>query len=423
VDIEHTGTVPRAFLIVSVVGALFTLNALWTPRRPELLAVPGFFAAWLTAELPFHQLAWQALATVVWVALGALAKPEGWAGLAITLASWAGFVVLIRRSAATPAQMEAALQRGLGPDYRDHLNPGVALDPPVPWKKIAAPFPMRDPAVTVIRDIAYVEDGHRSHRLDVYRPADGRTGCPTLFYIHGGAWVIGDKREQAIPMMLHLAARGWVCVTVNHRLAPVVRWPDFLLDVKQALAWVRRHGPGYGADPEFVVVSGGSAGGQLAALMALTANNPVYQPGFEDVDTAVQGAVLFYGVYDLTNRAGVRTKSTVRFFERTVIKAKLRDSAAVFAAASPMDQIRPDAPPTLIIQGSNDTLVPAAEARHFADLLGAVSTQPVVYAELRGAQHGFDLFPTVRTVHTVNAVARFCDFVYLANRAQRGASS
>jgi acetyl esterase/lipase len=412
-----------AFLGVSIVGALFTMNALHTPRRPEILAVVGFFPAWFTSELPFHHLAWQALATAVFVWQGALEQPAGWVGLAVTLLSWAGLVVLIRRSAATPTQMDAALRHALGDGYRDHVDPTLAIDSPIPWSKIAMPFGFRDPSVTVVRDLPYTDLGLRAHRLDLYRPADGRSGCPILLFIHGGAWVIGDKREQGLPFMTHLAAHGWVCVTVNHRLSPKATFPDHLLDVKQALRWIRRHGAEYGADPDFVVVSGASAGGHLAALMALTANEPTYQPGFEDVDTSVQGCVLWYGVYDFTNRIRARGKGFLRFIEGRVMKSKLLEVPDAFAAASPMDLVRADAPPALIVQGTNDTLVPAAEARHFAQVLAETSTSPVAYAELIGAQHAFEIFRSVRALRAVHGAARFCDYLHAAVREARRAAS
>ena len=122
-----------------------------------------------------------------------------------------------------------------------------------------------------------------------------------MFQIHGGAWVIGDKSQQALPLMLHLAADGWVCVTTNYRLSPTCHRPDHLVDCKRALAWIREHIAEYGGDPDFVVVTGGSAGGHLAALVALTANDPQFQPGFEAADTSVIGCVPFYGVYDFVD--------------------------------------------------------------------------------------------------------------------------
>jgi len=400
------------FLAVSIIGALLTLNALWPLRRPDAVAVLEFFPGWLTSELPFHHLAWQAVCTAVFVGLGALDHAAGWAGLAVTLVSWLGVVALVRRSAATAEQIEAALRRGLGDDYRDSVDAPLGERVPITWRQIARPFHVRTATVTVERNVPYADSARKAHRLDVYRSVDGGRGCPTLLYIHGGGWVFGDKREQGIPFMSHLAARGWVCFTANYRLSPKATFPDHLVDVKQALRWVRQHGAEYGADTACVVVSGASAGGHLAAMMALTANEPAYQPGFEDIDTSVQGCVCWYGVYDLTNRVGARGRGFARFVERTLLKVRLVDDAAAFAAASPIDRVHPGAPPTMIVQGTNDTLVPPAEARYFADVLRRTSSSPVVYAEVSGAQHAFEVFRSVRALHAVHGAGRFCGYVH-----------
>ena len=87
-----------------------------------------------------------------------------------------------------------------------------------------------------------------------------------MLQIHGGGWVIGDKREQGIPLLNHLAADGWVGFNVNYRLSPRAKFPDHLVDCKRALAWIREHADEYGVDPDFIVVTGGSAGGHLSAL-------------------------------------------------------------------------------------------------------------------------------------------------------------
>jgi acetyl esterase/lipase len=132
--------------------------------------------------------------------------------------------------------------------------------------------------------------------------------------------------------------------------------------------------------------------------------------------------VLWYGVYDFTNRIGARGKGFVKFLERMVMKAKLADHAELFLAASPMDHCRGDAPPMLIVQGRNDTLVPAVEAAHFAELLRSVSGEPVVYVELPGAQHAFEVFPSVRALHAVRAAARFCNYLWAQEQRRRSAA-
>src|SRR5262249_32610414 len=83
-----------------------------------------------------------------------------------------------------------------------------------------------------------------------------------------GAGVVGGKNDEGIPLMLHLASRGGVGVSADYRLSPRATFPEPLIDLKHALRWIREQGPAYGVDPDFVVVTGGSAGGHLAALVA-----------------------------------------------------------------------------------------------------------------------------------------------------------
>jgi len=232
-------------------------------------------------------------------------------------------------------------------------------------------------------------------------------------YIHGGAWVIGDKREQGLPLLHELARRGWVTVTINYRLSPRATWPDHIVDCKRALAWVRQHIAEYGGDPGFVAVSGGSAGGHLASLAALTNGDPAFQPGFEDDDASVDACVPFYGVYDMTAGRGTSgyDEGLLVLLERRVFKRRLADDPSVFEAASPVCRVHAGAPPFFVIHGTNDTLVPVGEARAFVTALRSVSKAPVLYAELPYTQHAFDVLPSVRSAHAVAAVVRFLEGV------------
>ena len=110
----------------------------------------------------------------------------------------------------------------------------------------------------VTKNIDYWGDGIRRHRLDIIARKDldrGARAAPVMVYIHGGAWIIGDKREQGKPMLYELVARGWVCVTINYRLSPKATWPDHIVDCKRAIAWVREHIAEYGGDPSFIALS------------------------------------------------------------------------------------------------------------------------------------------------------------------------
>jgi acetyl esterase/lipase len=393
-------TIAWAFLAVSLIGAVFTANAFVPVRRVPALFMPSFFGSWLTAELAIHHVFWQAIAALVFVELGALAAWPGWAGLILTFGSWLGLLVLFADGNRARKTFDTALEGVEAP--RETLR--------VPRRNVVLPFSKRRHGIKVTRDIVYRRVAGTVLKLDVVAPATDGANRPAIMQIHGGSWIMGDKREQGWPLLSHLAANGWVCFNLNYRLSPGATFPDHLVDLKAGLAWIREHADQWGIDPNFIAVTGGSAGGHLAALMGLTANDPEYQPGFEGADTSLQAAVPIYGVYDFTSRLGTnRLPFWYRRLERQIMKAFREDEPEKFRRASPIDQIHPKAPPFFVIHGDRDTLAPVEEARYFANQLRETSTAPVVYAELRGAQHAFDLFCSPRTSHMLVAVLQFLD--------------
>ncbi|WP_460000164.1 alpha/beta hydrolase fold domain-containing protein, partial [Mycobacterium avium] len=252
--------------------------------------------------------------------------------------------------------------------------------------------------------------------LDIWRRPDlDLTGrAPVLFQIPGGAWTTGNKRGQAHPLMSHLAELGWICVAINYRHSPRNTWPDHIVDVKRALAWVKQHIAGYGGDPDFIAITGGSAGGHLSSLASLTPNDPRFQPGFEDADTRVQAAVPFYGIYDFTRFDDSLHPMMPGLLIKSIIKQRPATHLETFAAASPITHVNPDAPPFFVLHGRNDSLAYVEQARAFVERLRQVSTQPVAYAELPFTQHAFDIFGSVRAAHTAVAVEQFLAEVYSA---------
>ena len=208
------------------------------------------------------------------------------------------------------------------------------------------------------RDIAYGPAG-RHNQLDLYRHRSAASGCPTLVYFHPGGFVSGRKSRDARPIFDQLVRHGWVCVSANYRLGRAGSFPGNLVDAKRVIAWLRDHADEYGADPDTVIVTGGSAGAHLAAMCALTANDPRFQPGFEDADTTVGAAIGLYGYYG---------------------PAPTGDPIP----SSPEDYVRTDAPPFLLIHGARDPMVPARDVRRFVERLRSASSSPVVSAELPG---------------------------------------
>ncbi|MEV5571485.1 alpha/beta hydrolase [Spirillospora sp. NPDC052269] len=393
---------PHVLLAVGAVSLLLAVNAR-RPPRGAMSAVPGFFAGWLSIEMAPHLLVLEIVGLGWAAAAGGLDDWAGWIGLALGLAGLTGTIGTITASRRTAATLRAS---GVPTD------PDPQVSSRYPLSHLVLPplclIPRR--GVHVDRNVVFRQDGRLRLKLDVYRPKepqpDGRLR-PGLMEIHGGAWVIGDKREQGLPLLNHMALQGWIGFNVNYRLSPRATWPDHLLDLKQFLRWYRAHAEEYGADPDFLCVTGGSAGGHLAAMVALTANVPEFQPGFEDVDTSVQGAVPIYGVYDFLEPGPWPVPfGKTALLQKRVLKRSFAEDRDSFAKASPVTYLRADAPPFLVIHGSHDSLIPVLEARRFVDKLRDASDAPVLYAELQGAQHAFDVFPSYRTARVVEGIGR-----------------
>lgn len=281
----------------------------------------------------------------------------------------------------------SVLREGLGTGSLADLDADVAgrLRRRLPWVRILfVPFLSLRRDVERVANISYGNAGRRN-LLDVYCHRSHPAGCPTLIYLHGGAFRIGSKIRGARPLIYRLASQGWVCISANYRLGAASRFPDHLIDTKKVIAWVREHGHDYGADPTTVFLAGSSAGAHLASTAALTPNDPAFQPGFEGADTSVTAAISLGGYYGPISPGQ--------------------------PACSPLAHVRSDASPFFVVHGDRDTVVIADDARHFVERLQSTSAQAVVYAELPWGQHGFDFFHSVRFDAVVDAIDAFTGWV------------
>lgn len=405
----------RLFAIIgAILSAAYTANGYRPLSKNGYLSVYTFTYGVFASELPLHVLAPQPVVLAA-VSPGLGRRVGGFAWLLAGL-SWLGLLGLDRIGRRSSRPLSAALDEGLGPDRRK--DPHGLWGPPVDVRAPAKP-PGLVRMLTIYRDyaresdISYGEYG-RKNLLDIWRrgdlTADGR--APVLLQVPGGAWMVGSKRGQAHPLMSHLAEAGWICVSINYRLSPRSTWPDHIVDVKRAIAWIKTHIAEYGGDPDFIAITGGSAGGHLSALAALTPDCAEFQPGFEEVDTRVQAAVPFYGLYDFTRSDSGIHPMQVPMLEEYVFKQRRTSHPEAYRRASPITHAGPDAPPFFVLHGTNDSLIPVEQGRSFAERLRAVSNSPVVYAELPCAQHAFDILGSVRAKHTAVAVEQFLAEVY-----------
>jgi acetyl esterase/lipase len=404
-------------LALATVGAAAAWTALVPGRRMGWGNVFWFLSSFVVAELALFNVLAGLTVLGVLAAVGALAATPGRIGALLIVLSCIALLIVQWRACGAARALDRALDEGLGRGTRTPATALVpkALSPPPPGARLSRPFRFDDERIEPILDLRY-GDEHPRQRLDLYRPRADVHGAPVLLQIHGGGWQYGDKRRQGRPLMQHLASRGWVCAAINYRLCPRDRFPAALIDAKLAVAWLRQHVTEYGGDPDFIAVTGGSAGGHLATLVALTAHRRDLQPGFESVDTRVAACVPFYGVYDFLDRDGARRDdgAVTRLLRRVVMPCEPEEDPALWDLASPVAQVHADAPPFFVLHGTYDSLAKIEEARAFVARLRAVSRSPVVHAELPAAQHAWDLVHSVRAERSAWAVARFLETVRAA---------
>lgn len=305
------------------------------------------------------------------------------------------------------------------------------------WFKLFLPIPrFHCPNIKCQTDIVYhtpdptlQEVESSKWKLDVYFDSTNQlVDRPIFIYIHGGAWIVGDKREQGLPILYHLASKGWVCFTINcnlrlffvlpyfkifkkkkDRLSPKNKWPKHIIDCKRAVAWIKKNCRQFKASPDYVVISGGSAGGHLCTLLCLTPNEPEFEPGLEKDSTSVQACVSIYGVYDFSDRNKLCAFDFKKFLSHYVIDVKNLHIQEEWNKASPIDRVTIHSKvPFFAIHGDLDELVPVESCRNFlAHYQKIVSDASLYYLELPGTHHAFDLMLSPRTIFTIYAIEKF----------------
>jgi acetyl esterase/lipase len=252
-----------------------------------------------------------------------------------------------------------------------------------------------------------------SQVLDVWRSRDlPHEPAPVLVFVPGGGWIHGSRRMQGYALMSHLASQGWVCLSIDYRVAPKSPWPAHLIDVKTAVSWAREHAHEFGGDRNFIAIAGASAGGHLAALAGLTVDDAPAEFGLPvEANTSVDAVVSLYGRYDWEDRSTPERVRFMDFLERVVVPGTAARYPDVFRKASPIALVHRSAPPFFVVHGTADWIIPVDQAQSFVERLRSVSESAVCYLELPGAGHAFDLVDGTRTGPTVAAVGMFLNQV------------
>ncbi|BDV31899.1 alpha/beta hydrolase [Microbacterium terricola] len=262
---------------------------------------------------------------------------------------------------------------------------------------------------TVHRALTYsMPDGYRPLQLDLYVP-DGRTGpVPCVVWIHGGAWLFGSRLTPpdywpAASLFGAAIAAGLAVASIDYRHSREASFPAQLHDAKAAVRYLRRFAAELGIDAGRIGVWGESAGGHLAALLAL-----VDDPALEGADgvtgesSAVDAAVVFYGVADVDSMPSFLDSMPAEWIENlqaqdtgagvepidVLLAASPYEREEARRLVSPIHHVRADAPPFLLVHGEADGLVPVSQS----EMLHAALQDAGGAAELvtvAGADHVF----------------------------------
>ncbi len=238
--------------------------------------------------------------------------------------------------------------------------------------------------VQIQDNVVFGSGGGRDLRCDVFTPPDERRDRAAILLIHGGGWQNGD-RTQLRGYGVQLARYGFVCVAPEYRLSGEAVWPAQIHDVKAALRWLRANALSLGVDADKITVSGNSAGAHLALMLAATPNVPVFdgKGGHPDAASDCAAVVAIYPPTAL--RIGAIGDAIANLFGG-------KASREAQDAASPITYVHRNFPPTLLIHGNADDIVPVEASFSMYKSL-ADAGAPVELHVYEGAPHAFDALP------------------------------
>jgi beta-xylosidase/acetyl esterase/lipase len=245
-----------------------------------------------------------------------------------------------------------------------------------------APAPVR-----VLRNLTYVQRGGRALQLDLYLPGPNGTGPGTAFplvvLVHGGGWRSGSRDNMA-PLAARLAARGFAAATVDYRLSGEAQYPAAIDDVRQAVRWLRAAAPHYGLDDRRVAIAGGSAGGQIAALIGMTNGR--------GASSIVQAVVNIDGLSDFTSEEARKYEDDPAKNPSAAgawLGGRYAEQEARWRDASPLTHARADSAPILFITSDQPRFSTGRQA--LMERLGQYKI-PTEHVQLPGTPHSFWLF-------------------------------
>jgi acetyl esterase/lipase len=239
-------------------------------------------------------------------------------------------------------------------------------------------------SVSANLDVVFQKGDGYELRLNLFTPKNSPKAIPLVVMIHGGCWIDGGRADYNY-YGVKLAQLGYAAATVDYRVADQAPYPAAVDDARNAIQWLKDHAKTYNIDPDRIALLGGSAGGHMVELIGYTANTPTRQhpngPG-----PKVKAIVAFYGWSDLTDPA-VRDP----YWNEAFLGKKYADAPELYKEASPITHVSKQSPPTILLQGTIDAVVPKSQSVKLAEKLEANSV-PYIYVPFEGQFHAFDFF-------------------------------
>jgi acetyl esterase/lipase len=249
------------------------------------------------------------------------------------------------------------------------------------------PIDMRLPvpdSVSANPDMVYQKGDNYELKLNLFTPKNPAKALPLVVMIHGGCWIDGGRGDYNY-YGVKLAQLGYAAATLDYRVADQAPYPAAVDDARNAIQWLKDHAKTYKIDPDRIALLGGSAGGHLVELIGYAANTPTKKhpngPG-----PKVKAIVAFYGWSDLTDPA-VRDP----YWNEAFLGKKYADAPELYKEASPITHVSKQSPPTILLQGTIDAVVPLSQSVKLANALDA-NNVPYIYAPFEGQFHAFDYF-------------------------------
>jgi acetyl esterase/lipase len=302
------------------------------------------------------------------------------------------------------------------PDFTGPVNARISSGPPgMPPGRLGMPPGPPPPAdVSYIRnkhlDLAYANQS-AAQKLDLYLPEEHKGPLPLIIYIHGGAFMICDKRDmQVVPHFVFLD-HGYALASLNYRMSGEAIFPAAVLDCKCAIRWLRAHAKQYNLDPDRFAAIGGSAGGNLSAMLATSAGVEELEDksqGNGEYSSAVQACVEWFGPTDFTKldeqlaelELGPCDHNEANSPESMYMGGKITELDKTYVnKANPMTYINGNLPPIFIQHGSRDNLVPMLQSKIFVEEIERkLGPGRVVFEILEGAGHADPAFETTKNM-------------------------